>query len=65
MKNLLILGTIITNKEQAKNLVTRVNSRFDGTMESSVAISTIEDMLVKAGFLTSEEVELAELASFE
>ena len=62
MKSLLILGTIITNKEQAKNLVTRVNTRFDGSMESSVAILNIEEQLVKAGFLTWEEVEAAEIA---
>lgn len=62
MKSLLILGTIITNKDQAKSLVNRVNSRFDGSMESSVAILNIEDQLVKAGFLSWEEVEAAEMA---
>lgn len=60
MKSLLILGTVITNKEQAKNLVNRVNKLFDFTMESSVAIHEIEEKIVKAGFLTWEEVELAE-----
>lgn len=60
MKSLLILGTVITNKEQAKNLVNRVNNLFDCTMESSVAIHEIEEKIVKAGFLTWEEVELAE-----
>lgn len=62
MKSLLIVGTVITNKEQAKSLVARVNTLFDGSMESSVAIYDIENQLVKAGFLTWEEVELAELA---
>lgn len=62
MKSLLIAGTVITNKEQARNLVTRVNTLFDGSMESSVAIYDIENQLVNAGFITWEEVETAELA---
>ena len=62
MKSLLICGTIIINKTQAKNLVNRVNKLFDGSMESSVAILDIEAQLVNAGFLTWEEVELAEVA---
>lgn len=62
MKSLLILGTVIVNKTQAKNLVSRVNKLFDGSMESSVAILDIEERLVSAGFLTWEEVELAEIA---
>ena len=62
MKSLLICGTVITNKEQAKNLVSRVNTLFDCTMESSVAIFDIEKQLVNAGFLTWTEVELAEIA---
>jgi len=62
MKSLLICGTIITNKAQAKSLVTRVNKLFDGSMESSVAIFDIEEQLVKAGFITWQEVELAEIA---
>lgn len=62
MKSLLICGTVIVNKTQAKNLVNRVSKLFDGSFESSVAISDIEERLVKAGFLTWEEVELAEIA---
>ena len=65
MKSLLILGTIITNKNSAKNLVTRIYSLFDGSMESSVAISNIECQLVSAGFLTWEDVELAEIAGIK
>ena len=62
MKTLLILGRIVYNKESASNLITHLNSLFDGSMESSVAILDIEEQLVKAGFLTWEEVEAAELA---
>lgn len=62
MKSLLICGTVIANKTQAKNLVNRVSKFFDGSVESSVAISYIEEKIVNAGFLTWEEVELAEIA---
>ena len=61
MKPLFILGTFITNKESAKNLVTRLYNRFDGSMESSVAIGEVKSQIVNAGFLTWDEVEAAEL----
>lgn len=65
MKSLLILGHIITNKKQAMNLITSLYSRFDCTMESSVAIDVVENKLVDAGFLSWTEVETAEIASFK
>ena len=55
-----LLGRIITNKTQAKSLVALVSSRFDGTLESSVAITNIENILVSHGFLTWEEAEQSE-----
>lgn len=55
-----LLGRIISNKTQAKSLVALVSSRFDGTLESSVAITNIESILVSNGFLTWEEAEQAE-----
>lgn len=55
-----VLGRIITNKTQAKNLIALVSSRFDGTLESSAAIDNIENILVANGFLTWEEAKLAE-----
>ncbi len=64
MKPLFILGTFITNKESARSLVSRLYRRFDGTMESSVAIGEVETQIVNAGFLTWDEVETAELASY-
>lgn len=57
---MILLGRIITNKTQAKRLVAMVSSRFDGTLESSVAIFNIEEILVNHGFLTWEEAEQAE-----
>lgn len=63
MKPLFILGTFITNKESARSLVNRLYSRFDGTMESSVAIGEVESQIVNAGFLTWDEVEAAELTA--
>lgn len=63
MKPLFILGTFITNKESARSLVNRLYSRFDGTMESSVAIGEVETQIVNAGFLTWDEVEAAELTA--
>lgn len=64
MKPLFVLGTFITNKESARSLVNRLYSRFDGTMESSVAIGEVETQIVNAGFLTWQEVEAAELTRY-
>ena len=57
---MIILGRMITNKAQAGNLIADLSSRFDGTLESSVAILDVEDKLVKAGFLDWNEVEAFE-----
>lgn len=62
MKTLLILGRIITNKEQAMSLIAQLSNIWDGSIESSVAILEVEDRLVKAGFLTWDDCELAEIA---
>ena len=58
---MIIIGRIVSNKEQASNLIADLSKRFDGTMEASVAISDIEERLVNAGLITWEEAELAEL----
>ncbi len=63
MKPLFVLGTFITGKESARRFINRLYSRFDGTMESSVAIGDIEARIVNAGFLTWDEVEAAELTA--
>ena len=62
MKTLLILGRIITNKEQAMSLITQLSRLADNSMEQSVAILEVEDRLVKAGFLTWDDCEIAEVA---
>lgn len=61
MKSLIIAGTVITTKRQAKNLIKRLNGYFlkDKSMEMSLVISDYEERLVNAGFLTWEEVEEA------
>lgn len=59
---MILIGRIINNKKQDENLIKDLSSRFDGSMETSVAILEVEDILVKAGFLTWEEVESAEIA---
>lgn len=62
MKALLIAHTVIANKQQAKNLVKRLNKYFleDTSIAMSTVITNYEEQLVNAGFLTWEEVEEAE-----
>ena len=62
MKTLLILGRIITNKEQAMSLITQLSRLADNSMEQSVSILEVEDRLVKARFLTWDDCEIAEVA---
>lgn len=59
MKSLLIANTVITTKEQAKNLVKRLNSYFmeDTSYEMSLVIDEMTEKLVNDGFLTWEEAE--------
>ena len=56
-----IVGRIVNNKKQAQGVISLLMSRFDGTLEASVAIQDVEEIFVKKGFLTWEEVEEAEV----
>lgn len=59
MKALLVAHTVITSKQQAKDLVKRLNRHFEE--DRSVAMANVIDdyteQLVNAGFLTWEEAE--------
>lgn len=59
MKALLIAGTVITNREQALGLVSRLNAYFadDCTIECALAIDQMCEQLVNAGFITWADVE--------
>lgn len=59
MKALLIANTVITNKEQARNLMKKLNSFFleEKTYEMASVIDEYAERLVSAGFLTWEETE--------
>lgn len=59
MKTLLIANTVITTKEQAKELLARLNSYFleSKSYEMALAIDNYTERLVAAGFLTWEEAE--------
>lgn len=61
MKGLLIAGTVITNKEQAKSLIRSLNNYFaeDISVEMALAIDNYMEQIVNAKFLTWEEVEQA------
>lgn len=61
MKELLILGRFIINKQQAMQLIADLCEHSDTSMEQCVAVSKVEQILVKAGFLDGEEVEQAEV----
>lgn len=59
MKSLLIANTVITNKEQAKRLVKKLNQCFDESKsyEMAFVVDELTERLVNVGFLTWEEVE--------
>lgn len=59
MKALLIANTVITNKEQARNFMKKLNSFFleEKTFEMASVIDEYAERLVSAGFLTWEETE--------
>lgn len=61
MKELLILGRFITNKQQVMQLIADLCKHSDTSMEQCVAVCEVEQILVKAGFLDYEEVEQAEV----
>ncbi len=59
MKSLLIAGTVITTKEQAQNLIRKLNLRFleDKCYEMATVIDDYTERLISAGFLTWDEAE--------
>ena len=59
MKTLVIAGTVIANKETAKNVVKRLNNSLDTlSYESVLAVDMIIEKIVNTGFLTWEETEI-------
>lgn len=67
MKSLIIANTVITTKEQAKNLIKRLNSYFvkDTSIGMSLVIDDYTKRLVNAGFLTWEEAEEIEIEAYK
>ena len=59
MKSIIICNTVITSKEQAMNLVRWLNSQFDKTVESAIAIDELTERLVNAGFITWQDASEA------
>lgn len=59
MKALLIENTVITNKNQAKRLVKKLNQYFEESKsyEMAFVIDELTERLVNAGFLTWGEAE--------
>ena len=61
MKSLLIANTVIATKQQAKDLIRKLNSYFEESrcIEMALVIDDYTEKLVNAGFLTWEEAEQA------
>lgn len=59
MKSIIICNTVITSKAQAMNLVQWLNSQFDNTVESAIAIDELTERLVNAGFITWQDASEA------
>lgn len=59
MKSIIICNTVITSKAQAMNLVRWLNSQFDKTVESAIAIDELTERLVNAGFITWQDASEA------
>lgn len=61
MKPLLVAHTVIATKQQAKDLVKRLNGYFerDRSVETAVVVDYYMEQIVNAGFLTWEEAEEA------
>lgn len=59
MKSLIIAGTVISNREQALNLVKRLNKYFetDKSIEMALALDHYAEQLINAGFITWDDVE--------
>lgn len=67
MKALLVANTVITTKEQAKNLIKRLNSLFleDTSIGMTLAIDDYTERLVSAGFLSWEDAEELEIEAYK
>ena len=61
MKALSIANTIITTKQQAVNLIKKLNQYFEDNIniEMALAVDNYTEQIVNAGFLTWEEAEEA------
>ena len=61
MKALSIANTIITTKQQAVNLIKKLNQYFEDNIniEMALAVDNYTEQMVNAGFLTWEEAEEA------
>lgn len=61
MKPLLVAHTVIATKQQAEDLVKRLNGYFerDRSVETAVVVDYYMEQIVNAGFLTWEEAEEA------
>lgn len=59
MKTIMIANTVICNKTQALNLISRLNKYFESDKSYSMAavIDDYTERLVKAGFITWDDVE--------
>lgn len=61
MKALLVAHTVITTKQQAKDLIKRLNEYFerDRSIATAIVVDDYMEQIVNAGFLTWEEAEEA------
>ena len=59
MKAIVIASTVITNKAQALNLITRLNKHFesDKSFEMALVIDDYTERLVNAGFISWADVQ--------
>ena len=59
MKHIMIANTVITNRQQALNLVSRLNKLFetDKSYEMALVIDDYTERLVSAGFITWCDVQ--------
>lgn len=59
MKAITIANTVITNRQQALNLVSRLNKYFesDKSYEMALVIDDYTERLVSAGFISWDDVQ--------
>lgn len=59
MKAIMIANTVITNRQQALNLVSSLNKHFetDKSYEMALVIDDYTERLVNAGFISWDDVQ--------